>query len=128
MIPRYNQRPQEQGFVLVDAMVALSVFAVMSALLFQTVSSTALAKRQLVESRRAILIAQSRLAELQDQDSINSLQTGGRDGNFAWRTTVERSPSGATENSRGLETVSVTVTNPATGRVIVTLKSLRLAR
>lgn len=128
MIPSSDQHPQEQGFVLVDAMVALSVFAVMSAMLFQTVSSTTLTKRQLFESRRAVLIAQSRLAELQDHDSSNALQNTGQEGNFAWRTAVEPTESGATDNSRGLETVRVTVTHSESGRVVVTLKSLRLAR
>jgi type II secretory pathway component PulJ len=56
----------DEGFALLDAMVALAIFAIMSALLFQTVSSTVLAKRHVADSRRAILIAQSRLAELQE--------------------------------------------------------------
>lgn len=119
---------KEQGFALVDAMVALAIFAVMTGLLFQTVSSNAMAKRHVVQSRRAILIAQSRLAELQDQDSFNALQAGGRDSNFVWRTQVDRFAQAATDNSHGLETVSVAVTDSATGRVIVTLSSLRLSR
>lgn len=123
-----DRRYNEKGFALVDAMVALAIFAVMSALLFQTVSSTVLAKRHIVESRRAILIAQSRLAEIQDQDSFNALQDGGRDGNYIWQTSIDRFSGTATDNSRGLETVSVAVTSSTTGRVIVTLKSLRLAR
>lgn len=118
----------EEGFALLDAMVALAIFAIMSALLFQTVSSTALAKRHVADSRRAILIAQSRLAELQEEHSTNVLQTDGRDNNFVWRTNVDRLGNTALENSRGLEKVSVTVSNSKTNRDIVTLRSLRLAR
>jgi type II secretion system protein I len=119
---------KRNGFALVDAMVALAIFAVMSALLFQTVSSTAMAKRHLVDSRHAIMVAQSRLAELQNEDGRYALQTGGRSGRFNWRSNVERFADSAKDNSKGLETISVAVTDSATGRVIVTLKSLRLAR
>jgi len=116
------------GFALVDSMVALAIFAVMSALLFQTVSSTVIAKRHLADSRQAILLAQSRLAELQDADSANTLQDSGRDGNFLWRTKVERQAETANDNGQGLETISVAVSNASTGRIVVRLKSLRLAR
>jgi type II secretory pathway component PulJ len=118
----------ENGFALLDAMVALAIFAVMSALLFQTVSSTVLAKRHVIDSRRAILIAQSRLAQLQDENSNIVMQSDGREGHFVWRASVDRLAETASDNSRGLEQVSVTVSNARTNRAVVTLKSARLAR
>lgn len=116
------------GFALVDAMVALAIFAVMSTLLFQTIHSTATTKKHLAESRGAIMIAQSQLAKLQDEDSIAALQQDGRAGRLIWRSDVERLAESARENSQGLETISVAVVDSATGKVVVTLKSLRLAR
>lgn len=116
------------GYALVDAMVALAIFAVMSALLFQTVHSTALTKRHLADSRRAILIAQSALSELQDEESVGALQQDGRVGRFVWRSNVERLAESAKENSKGLEKISVAVIDSANGKIIVTLQSLRLAR
>jgi type II secretory pathway component PulJ len=120
-------RKKEAGFALFDALIALGIFAVMTGLLFQTVSSTAMAKRHVSQSRRAVLIAQSRMAELQGQDSSTALQPGGKDGNFLWRAQVDRFAGSATDNSRGLESISVAVTDAATGRTVVTLNSLRLA-
>lgn len=116
------------GYALIDAMVALAIFAVMSALLFQTVHSTALTKRHLADSRRAILIAQSALSELQDEEAVGVLRQGGRVGRFIWRSSVERLADSAKDNSKGLETISVAVIDSATGKVVVTLQSLRLAR
>ncbi len=116
------------GYALIDAMVALAIFAVMSVLLFQTVHSTAITKRHLADSRRAILIAQSALSELQDEEGAGALREGGRVGRFIWRSNVERLADSAKENSKGLETISVAVIDSATGKVIVTLQSLRLAR
>jgi type II secretion system protein I len=119
---------REEGFALLDAMVALAIFAVMSALLFQTVSSTILAKRHVNDSRRAILIAQSRLAELQEEQGNNSMQADGREGNYVWRAYVVRLANTAADNSRGLEKISVTIIDSKTNHVVVDLKSLRLAR
>lgn len=116
------------GYALIDAMVALAIFAVMSALLFQTVHSTALTKRHLADSRRAILIAQSALSELQDEEAAGVLRQGGRVGRFIWRSSAERLADSAKDNSKGLETISVAVIDSATGKVVVSLQSLRLAR
>lgn len=116
------------GYALIDAMVALAIFAVMSALLFQTVHSTAITKRHLADSRRAILIAQSALSELQDEEGAGALREGGRVGRFIWRSNVERLADSAKDNSKGLETISVAVIDSATGKVVVSLQSLRLAR
>lgn len=127
MIPNAIAK-ERNGYALVDAMVALAIFAVMSALLFETVSSTATAKRHLVDSRHAIMVAQSKLSELQDEDGSDALQSGGRAGRFNWRSNVETMVDSAKDNSKGLENISVVVTDPATGRIIVALKSLRLAR
>jgi type II secretory pathway pseudopilin PulG len=120
-------RNKETGFALVDAMVALAIFAVMTGLLFQTISSTTMTKQHLAQSRRAMLIAQSQLAALQDHDGTITLEPSGKEGNFFWRAEVGRFAGSATDNSRGMESISVAVTDAATGRTLVTLKSLRLA-
>lgn len=118
-----NQRRSERGFALLDALVALAIFGVMTGMFVEVVQSSAMARRQVGDSRAALLVAQSRLALMQETDD---LEPSGRDGKFLWRAKVERYPG--VENSRGLEQVTVSVLDRGTGRTVTALKTLRLAR
>jgi len=113
----------EGGFALLDALIALAIFGVMTGMFVEVVHSTALARRHVAESRRALLVAQSRLALVQE---IDDLDPSGRDGEFLWRAQIARYPG--VENGHGLEQVTVSVNEAVSGRTVATLKTLRLAR
>ena len=118
----------EQGFALIEALIAAALFAGMTALLFQTVTSTLSAKRHVAESRRATLVAQSALAEFQDSRMRPTIAQTGQDGPFSWRAQIAPYSGAATENSRGLEQLTITVSHTQTRRTITSLTTLRLAR
>lgn len=118
-----TRRASESGFALLDALVALAIFSVMTGMFVQVVHSSAMARRHVTESQRALLVAQSRLALAQETGDI---APSGRDGTFLWRTQVVRYPGAA--NSHGLEQVTVSVADAVSGRTVTTLKTLRLAR
>lgn len=118
-----RRRVGEAGFALLDALVALAVFAVVTAMFAQVVHSSALARRESAERRAATLVAQSRLALVQETgDAVRS----GTDGDFRWR--AEIAPYPATAGGPPLQLVTVSVLGGASGRPMAVLKTLRLAR
>jgi hypothetical protein len=116
-------RPREEGFALMDALLAVAILGVILGMFVETVQSTAMARRHAADSRHAILVAQSRLALAIESDG---LPPSGRDGTLAWTSSVSRYPG--TENSQGLEQVTVRVTDGASGRILASLSTLRLVR
>ena len=118
-----HARQNESGFALMDAMVALAILGVVLGLFFEVIQTTMAARRHAAASRGAVLVAQSQLALAQ---AGGSMPGAGQSGALRWRTTVEPYPGQA--NGRGLEQVSVTVTDSVSGRAQVALSTLRLAR
>lgn len=112
---------RSDGFALLEALVALAIFGVMTGMFMQVVSSNAATRHHVVALRSALLVAQSQLTL--------ALETGkegarGRDGDLVWRSEISRYPG--SNNGRGLEQVTVVVAYPATDSEIVRLSSLRL--
>lgn len=116
-------RTGEGGFALLDALLALAIFGIITGMFVETVNSTALARRHTALSQQAILVAQSRLALAEELDEFGP---SGRDGAFAWRSEVMPYPGGG--NGHELEKVTVIVSDPVSGRTLTSLSSLRLAR
>ncbi len=121
-----NRRNSDAGYALIEAMVALALFAAMTGMLFQVIESTANARQHLTDARQAALIAQSRLAELQAAPAGDVSE--GRNGRYRWQASIEPYRVEARGNSRGLERITVTVTSAVSGRKVATVSSLRLAR
>jgi len=113
----------EAGFALLDAMVALAILGVVLGLFFEVVQTTIAARRHALESRQAVMIATSQLALAR---TVPALAGAGQHGALRWRTTVD--PYAGQANSRGLQRVTVTVSDSQTGRDRLTLSTLRLAR
>ncbi len=89
----------------------------------QVVASNAQARHHTVAVRKALLIAQSQLALALETGVTDS---AGREGTLVWRSEISRYPG--TENSHGLEQVTVTVTDPVQHREVTRISSLRLVR
>lgn len=109
--------PGERGFALVDAVVALGLLAMTTAMFVAAVQTSAMARRHAALTGRATLVAQSRLAEATADPSARA-ERAGRDGDLAWRTEV-RPYSGR------LEKVTVTVSRPPDSQIIARLATLR---
>ncbi len=75
----------EAGFALIEAVSALSVIAVVSAMFLAAVQSSAMTHRHLAELRAANLVARSRLDQAIEQARFDG---SGRDGTFAWTARV----------------------------------------
>lgn len=108
-------RAGESGFALIDAMVALGLLAMTTAMFVAAVQSAALARRHAALVDRATLIAQSALAQAIAGPSSTH---AGRDGDLAWQAEV-RPWSGR------LEQITVTVSRPPDRHPVARLATLR---
>lgn len=114
---------REQGFALIEAVVALAVIGVVSAMFLAAVTSSAQARRHVADARAATLVARSAL-DLASASARGGI--AGRDGTFLWSSAVTPYPGAA--NGPPLEEVTVTVRDAETGRSLASLGTLRLAR
>jgi type II secretion system protein I len=113
-----------EGFALIEALVALAIFATMTALLYQAVVSSASLQRRISDKKLAVLIAQSALDQIDGNDRSS---VTGQIADLEWKTEARRYADGAAGGSNRLEYVLVSVSSRSTGRIILEVKSLRLA-
>ncbi|MEJ1970187.1 MAG: prepilin-type N-terminal cleavage/methylation domain-containing protein [Rhizomicrobium sp.] len=122
------RRPSRQnGFALIDVLVALAILAVSLTALFRVIADSAARTRDAEAHRAAELIAQSELAAAGIAYKLNEGPVTGAEGPFAWW--MEASPYGGNaESSAGtLWFVTVGVQLRTGGSPLVVLRSLRLA-
>jgi len=116
-------RPGERGFLLLDAMIALAILALVGAMFAQALQGSALAQRRLVLVREATLVARSQLALAQEGAATLAAGSNAR---LNWR--VRNEPVAGSPDGPGLLAITVTVADAVTGRQLVVLRSLKLAR
>ncbi|MGI9375009.1 MAG: type II secretion system protein [Tsuneonella suprasediminis] len=121
-------RASEAGFSLIETLVALTVIAAMSALLFAAISAQAQAADRVEQKREAILLARSLLAQATVPRGPGELADAGRWRNFAWRFTYRAVGGGARDTSVPLQRVRVDVLERTTGHRLVRVETLRLDR
>jgi Tfp pilus assembly protein FimT len=119
--------PRERGFLMVEALVALAIAALMAALVFDTVWQMGRTAAVAAQQRQALLLARSVLAAASVPGTGSPIPPRGADGRLAWSIVHEGYASEAAEGVP-LETVSVAVSDAATGRVLARLSSLRALR
>lgn len=113
--------PRERGFLMVEALVALAIAALMAALVFDSVWQMGRTASAAAERRQALLLAQSVLAAASVPGPISPIAARGADGRLSWAIASE----GDAADGLPLETVSVAVSDAATGRVLARLSTLR---
>jgi type II secretory pathway pseudopilin PulG len=103
----HNARRAENGFLLVEALFAFVIVAMMSALVYTTVSQVSHAATRLIERRNALLLAQSVLAGASVDSRVRPIGATGSDGNLRWSVAVD---SYQPEDSDAAQLRKVTVT------------------
>jgi len=114
---------REQGFSLVEVLVALAIIAAMSAVTFEAIAQDARARSMVRLRREALLVARSQL----DRAVAGDFADRGRSGQLVWRT--ERNAYGHTDpfDRNPLEEVTVTVEDRAS-KPLVSLATVRIRR
>ncbi|TFH50464.1 MAG: prepilin-type N-terminal cleavage/methylation domain-containing protein [Lysobacterales bacterium] len=127
-----NSKSASRGFSLLEVLVAFTILAMLLGALFQVFSNGLHAARSGERYTRATVIAQSRLAALGVEDSVEEGVTSGTTNDaYHWRVTVsayrdDQMP--ATEHMLQPLTVDVEIFWEEDGRArTVSLTSMRLA-
>lgn len=120
------KRYGEQGFALVEAMIALAIVAGMSVLFFQTLSGSVQVAERIEIRRIAVLIAQSQLAAAE----VGAIRSGdeGESAGLHWSLSVEPWDQTARSGGLQLQRQQVSVSLPGKSRPILVLDSLRASR
>ena len=116
--------PDERGFLLVEALVALAIAALMAALVFDSVWQMGRTATVAAEQRQALLLARSVLAAASVPGPGSPIAPRGTDGHLAWAVSNEPYRDSAGDGI-ALQQVSVAVRDAATGRVLARLTSLK---
>jgi hypothetical protein len=122
--PRQIRYPRDRGFLLVEALVALAIVSLMAALVFDTVWQMGKTAVVANEKRQALLLAQSVLAAASVPGSVSPIAPRGTDGPLTWQVASEPYTGEASDGLQ-LQTVSVAISDAATGRVLARLQSLK---
>ena len=116
----------QDGFALVETLIATAIIAVMTAAFFQVVAGHARSVQTISERRAAVLVARSALdAAVGDNEDI--VPRRGTDSRLQWRVTINPYEP-RTGGAPPLELVTVTVAPVGGDRAILQLRSLRTGR
>jgi len=125
--PAPAARRSERGFALVEALIAAAIICTMVVVYLQAAMTDANAERMVAERREAVLLARSALDSATVTGSDPRLASSGETDRLRW--TVSLAPYGSNDpGSPPLEQTTVTVSDKALGRPLVTLTTLRLGR
>ena len=105
-----ERRSPQNGFLLVEALFAFAIVAMMSALVYLTVSQVSHTTKTVLERRSALLLARSVLAAASVESRSKPISRTGIDGNLAWSVAIESYRSDEVEMVP-LRKVSVTITD-----------------
>jgi Tfp pilus assembly protein PilX len=127
-IRRPPPRRNEDGSILVEALVSAALMALVLGGMFRVTADSA-ARHHMVEDRRyALMLARSQLAAVGSAIPLSTGAVEGSDAGEVWR--VETSPCGSGEDDKSvgvLYCVVVSVREAGTAAPLVTLSSRRLA-
>lgn len=102
------------GLTLIEVLVALFIFGVGVAVIFQGLALGLKVRRGADESRRLSLVALDRISLMMADGAVSEEEEEGSTGDYSWR--IERTPygeEGDQGDSGGLEAVRITVESPS---------------
>ena len=121
-----GRRP-ENGFALIETLIATAIIAGMLGAVFQVIETGARQTRAVENRRLAILVAQSQLAAVGAAQNNSFGETKGVTGGIRWRIKVSPRRGNANSAAR-LEDVLVTTGMDNDGRDLFVLRTVRVAR
>lgn len=124
MIPRRG----EQGFSLVETLIAAAVIASAMAMTYKAIAQNAQAARLAAERRLAAMVGRSALDLVTGAGTGTALPQRGEQAGLLWRARVQPYAGGARDSGPPLLHVSVTVTKPGAARPLLRLETLKLER
>ncbi|MCG8504410.1 MAG: prepilin-type N-terminal cleavage/methylation domain-containing protein [Sphingomonadales bacterium] len=123
--------PGEQGFTLVEVLVAFAILALSLTVLYQLFGDSIGQTKRSDVRREALLIARSKLAEVSTLRPIVLGETTGDAGaEFTWQARIRPSDQADEDRSSAWQLYDIEVAVRATGATsapLVTLKTQRLA-
>lgn len=119
----------ERGTALVEALVALAVFATMLGVTYGAITDRSRAARLLQTERQAAAIARSVLTRAGGDIALAPGTVDGHEGDFAWQMEMERYQGEGAPSIAGPPLIEVTVAvRPVdSSRPRIALRSLRVA-
>lgn len=117
----------DAGYLLLEALVALAIVAMMSTLVFVTISQMSQSSSLVAERRRAMLLARSVLAAATVDSRTRAVASQGSDGDLAWSVSSDSwRPDDV--GTLPLAKVTVTITDRAKGVRLIRLAGVKLLR
>lgn len=121
-----TRRSSEAGFSLIETLVALLVISGMVGMLFEAISANAQAAHGLARRREAVMLGQSLLAQAGIARGAGRRLDQGQWNGLSWRIARHGGESGARSSGVALEELRITVAEGASGRELVSVRTLRL--
>jgi len=117
----------DAGYLLLEALVALAIVAMMSTLVFVTISQMSQSASLVAERRRAMLLARSVLAAATVDSRSRAVPAQGADGDLAWSVSSDSWRPDDVGNLQ-LAKVTVTISDRIKGARLVRLAGVRVLR
>ena len=128
-------RRGENGFTLIEALIALTIMIAMATMLYRSLSSAMRISTVTDQSEMALVIAKSRLAAVGIESPLRAGVQEGREGDYSWRIEIQpyqrdSEPNGAASGEAFWTTVAVSWPDRRSGRLrdlhLTTLKLKRV--
>ena len=119
--------PATNGYLLVEALVALAIVAMMSALVFDTLSQASRAVSLVGQRRDGMLLARSVLAAATVETSSPPVARNGTDGDLVWNIATENWQTDETAGTPGSK-VTVTIATRGGNVQVARLSGLKAAQ
>jgi prepilin-type N-terminal cleavage/methylation domain-containing protein len=123
-----SRHGNDDGFSLIEALVALAIIAAMTGALVETLAADAHARLAVQQRRMALLVAQSALDRARGGEAVNTGHSDGPGPALQWH--IDRQPyqeSAVPFAATRLEQLTVTVADPG-GHRLVRIATVRIVQ
>lgn len=118
----------EQGFSLIETLIATAIIATMMAMTYRTIGGNAQAARAAADRQLAVLVGRSALDLVAGAEPGSGLPRRGEQAGMVWRADVKPYGDGARDAGPLLFLVAVEVAKPGAARPLLRLETLKVAR
>lgn len=120
----------EEGFSLIETLIATAIIATMMALTYRTIGSNAQAARAAADRQMAVLVGRSALDLVTGAELGSGLPQRGEQAGMVWRADVRPygGGGGARDGGPPLLLVVIEVAKPGAARPLLQLETLKVER